>query len=298
MIVIAGATGVGKTEVALELARYFQTEIISADSRQCFKELNIGVARPSAEELNSVMHHFIASHSLLEKVDAAVFEQYALQKVSTLFQHHNSVIMAGGTGLYIKTFCEGIDAIPDVRQELRDLIRHQYEDKGIVWLQQQVAEKDPDFYKSAETQNPQRLMRALEIIESTGQSVLKFRTGNKATREFTIVRIGLELPKEELHRNINSRVDKMMSSGLVAEVEGLKEYKQLNALQTVGYSEIFDYLEKKISLSEATELIKKNTRQYAKRQMTWFRKDKDIHWFSPRETGKIIAWLENVLENH
>ena len=298
VIVVAGATGVGKTEVALELARHFKTEIISADSRQCFKELNIGVARPSSMELDTVPHHFIASHTLQEKVDAAVFEQYSLQKVAAIFEHHNTVIMAGGTGLYIKTFCEGIDPIPAVSEELRSLIKQRYLEKGLGWLQREVAEKDPDFYKSGEIQNPQRLMRALEIIESTGMSVLKFRTGNKTMRDFNIVKIGLELPKEELHRNINSRVDKMMNNGLVQEVEQLKQYRHLNALQTVGYTEIFDFLENKISLQEATELIKKNTRQYAKRQLTWFRKDKDIRWFSPRETAKIIAWLENVLPDH
>ena len=287
VIIIAGATGVGKTAVAISLAQYFKTEIISADSRQCFKELNIGVARPSPEELNAVPHHFIASHSILDKVDASVFEQYALQKTNELFQRNDIVIMAGGTGLYIKTFCEGMDDIPDINPEIRERIINQYEEKGMSWLLEEVKAKDPEFYKVGEIQNPQRMMRALEIVESTGQSVLHFRKGNKAKRDFNIIKTGLELPKEELHRNIHVRTDKMIESGLVDEVKNLLPYKNLNALQTVGYSEIYDYLDNKISLEKAIEQIKTNTRQYAKRQMTWFRKDKEIKWGSPSEINDI-----------
>lgn len=292
VIVIAGPTAVGKTAVAIEAAKHFNTEIISADSRQCFKELNIGVARPSAEELQQVTHHFIASHSIQDEINAASFEQYALKKTDELFQKHDKVIMVGGTGLYIRAFCEGLDEIPAVEPAIRNKIVTEYEKQGLEWLQEEIKQKDPEFYKSGEIQNPQRLMRALEVVESLGQSVLHFRKGKKAERDFHIIKIGLELSKEELHRNINSRVDKMIETGLVEEVKGLQSYKKLNALQTVGYSEIFDYLDEKISLNEAVNTIKANTRQYAKRQMTWFRKDKEVKWFSPAETDKIIGYAQ------
>ncbi|MES1215714.1 MAG: tRNA (adenosine(37)-N6)-dimethylallyltransferase MiaA [Bacteroidota bacterium] len=295
VIIIAGPTGVGKTAVAIELARQFKTEIISADSRQCFKELKIGVARPSAEELNTIKHHFIASHSIHEKVDAAVFEKYALEKLAVLFEKHDVVIMAGGTGLYIKTFCEGMDDIPDIPRELRNRIAQNYKDNGLSWLQQEVEKKDPEFYKIAEIQNPQRLMRALEIIESTGQSVLSFRKGNKVKRDFNIIKVALELSKETLHQQINKRVDKMLEEGLIDEVTQLQQDKHLNALQTVGYSEIFAFLDNKISLEEAAELIKKNTRHYAKRQMTWFKKDKEVEWLQPSDTKKIKEYVSSTL---
>jgi len=292
VIIIAGPTGVGKTAVAIELARHFKTEIISADSRQCYKELNIGVARPSVEELNTVPHHFIASHSIHEKVDAAVFEQYALQKANELFQKHDIIIMVGGTGLYIKAFCEGMDDIPEVKGEIRNKIIQQYEANGRDWLQKEVKLKDPEFYRVGEIQNPQRMMRALEVIESTGHSILYFRKGKKEKREFAIIKTALELPKEELHRNINTRVDKMIEAGLTDEVKNLLPYRDLNALQTVGYSEIIDYLDDKISLLKAAEQIKTNTRQYAKRQMTWFKKDKEIKWIERTEIDEMKSIVE------
>jgi len=295
VIIIAGPTGVGKTAVAIKLAQYFTTEIISADSRQCFKELNIGVARPSKKELDEVTHHFIASHSIEEKVDPAVFENYALEKIDRLFEKNEVVVMAGGTGLYIKAFCEGMDIIPTVKQDLRDQVTRNYKEKGIVWLQEQIKEKDPEFYRTGEIQNPQRMMRGLEVMESAGQSVLAFRKGNKASRQFNIIKLGLELPKEKLNDHINSRVDQMITGGLVQEVRELRPFKNLNALQTVGYTEIFDFLDNKISLPEATNLIKNSTRHYAKRQMTWFRKDKEISWFSPEDWENIKDYVNNKI---
>lgn len=309
VIVIAGPTAVGKTAVAIEIAKFHNTEIISADSRQCYKELNIGVARPSPEELQQVKHHFIASvpitigeshpiaiGSIQEEVTAAVFEQYALQKADELFDKYDQVVLVGGTGLYIKAFCEGLDIIPAVSKEIRAGIINQFMEKGITWLQEEVRQKDPEFYKTGEIRNPHRLMRALEVVEATGKSILSFRKGEKAMRNFNIVKFGIELPKEELHERIHRRVDQMIEAGLVDEVKSLIPYRHLNALQTVGYKEIFDYLDKKISLAEAIEQIKTNTRQYAKRQLTWFKKDKEFHWLKPSEL-KLERVTVNITES-
>ena len=290
VIIVAGPTAVGKTTVAIEMAKHFKTKIISADSRQCFKELNIGVARPSVEELKQVQHYFIATHSIKEEVNAVIFEQYALQKVNELFLKHDVVVMTGGTGLYSKAFCEGLDDIPSIDPAIREAISNQYEKKGLVWLQQQLQEKDPAFYTTGEIQNPQRMMRALEVMESTGQSILSFRKKDKAIRNFNIIKIGLALSKDELLRNINNRVDKMIENGLLAEAKRLVKYKNLNALQTVGYTEIFDYFDEKMTLPQAVERIKINTRQYAKRQLTWFKKDKEIEWFFPTQIKEMIAF--------
>lgn len=294
MIIVAGPTAVGKTAVAIQLAKHFTTSIISADSRQCYKELNIGVARPSVQELEAVNHYFIASHSIQDEVTAAGFEQYALQKATELFQEHDTVIMVGGTGLYIKAFCEGLDMIPAVDPAIREQIIINYNSKGLAWLQEQVQQKDPAYYASGEIQNPQRMMRALEVVESTGQSVLSFRKGEKAQRNFNIIKIGLELPKEELHQRIHTRIDQMMQAGQLEEVKGLVPYKHLNALQTVGYKELFEYLEGTISLEKAVDQIKTNTRQYAKRQMTWFKKDEEMKWFTPSQAGEIIRSISLI----
>jgi tRNA dimethylallyltransferase len=293
VFIVCGPTSAGKTSVAIELSKKFETEIISADSRQCFKELNIGVARPSEMELQTVKHYFIASHSIHDPVNAGSFEQFALKKVNEIFRTYNVAIMVGGTGLYIKAFCEGMDEMPDVPAEIRRSIILNYEKNGLEWLQRETQKKDPAFYKEGEIQNPQRLMRALEVAEVTGRSILDFRRGKKEERDFKIMKIGLELPKEELHRNINTRVDKMIEAGLVEEVKKLLPYKHLNALQTVGYAEIFDYLDGKTSLKEAIELMKTNTRQYAKRQMTWFKKDKDINWIDARSAD--LSALSNLI---
>lgn len=297
VIIICGPTAVGKTTAAISLAKYFHTEIISADSRQCFKELKIGVARPSMEELKEVPHHFIASHSINEDLNAAFFEQFALQKVNELFKKYDVVIMVGGTGLYIKAFCEGLDEIPAIDEFIRKKIIEDYEMNGLSWLQDEVMKKDPEFYKNGEIQNPQRMMRALEVIESTGKSILGFRKNEKTERDFRIIKIGLQLPKEELHANINSRVDKMIEEGLVEEVSSLKGYSHVNALQTVGYSEIFGHLDGKISLHNAIEEIKKNTRHYAKRQMTWFKKDKEIYWIDARHPGQLISVAQKLVHD-
>ena len=296
VIIICGPTAVGKTAVATSLAKHFNTEIISADSRQCFKELMIGVARPSEEELREVPHHFIASHSINDNINAVVFEQYALHKVNELFQKYDHVIMVGGTGLYIRAFCEGLDEIPSVDESIRKKITENYELHGLLWLQDEVKKKDPKFFGAGEIQNPRRMMRALEVIESTGKSILDFRKNEKTKRDFKIIKIGLELPKQELDSNINARVDKMIELGLIEEVRSLNEYRHLNALQTVGYSEVFRYIDGITSLDKAIEEIKTNTRQYAKRQLTWFRKDKEIHWANPKQVDGITTMAQKLGE--
>jgi len=294
VIIVAGPTAVGKTAVAIQLAKYFGTEIISSDSRQCYKELNIGVGRPSPEELAEVKHHFIASHSIEEKQTAASFEQYALTKTSEIFKKNSIVIVAGGTGLYLKAFCEGLDEIPPIPEEIRSGIIEAYSQNGLAWLQEEVKIIDRNFYEAGDNLNPQRLMRAMEVAQATGQSILSFRKSKKRERFFNIIKIGLELPKEALHQNINKRVEAMMKGGWLSEVHSLLPYQHFNALQTVGYKELFAYLNNKDSLEKTTEQIKQNTRQYAKRQLTWFRKDKDYAWFHPQDSIAITEHLATM----
>lgn len=295
-IVIVGPTAVGKTAVALHIAKHYCTEIISADSRQCYRELNIGVAKPSPAELSAVPHHFINSHSIQDEVTAAVFEQYALAVVHQLFVQHDVVVMAGGTGLYVKAFCEGLDAVPAVSQGIRQEIIHNYQKEGMPWLVRQLQEKDPHFARHGEMQNPQRMMRALEVIQATGQSILQFHAKASRPRDFNIIKIGLQLPREILYRRVNERVDHMMSQGLLQEVASLRAFAHLNALQTVGYSELFDYMEAQCTLDDAVRLIKQHTRNYAKRQLTWFRKDNAITWFAPDDIQAILEWINQKLK--
>lgn len=281
IIIIAGPTAVGKTAFAMEVAKHFQTEIISADSRQCYREMKIGVARPSEQELAEVKHHFIASHSVTEDLNAGSFEKYALAAADIIFQQNPVAVMVGGTGLYIKAFCEGIDPMPEVPDAVRQDLIKGYEQKGLIWLQKELQTKDPAFWAVAEKQNPQRLMRALEVFNATGQSILVFRTAKKVERPFRVIKIGLDLPKEQLHERIHLRVDQMMREGLLEEVKSLALYRTHNALQTVGYRELFEYLDGNCSLEEAVNHIKTNTRHYAKRQLTWFRKDQAFQWYEP-----------------
>lgn len=274
-----GPTAVGKTSFAIALAKALNTEIISADARQCYKEMNIGVARPSAEELKSVPHHFIASHSINENINASYFENWALEKVQNLFITKDTVVIVGGTGLYIKAFCEGLDIIPAIEPSIRENIIAQYEKLGMRWLQKEVSVKDPQYWEKGEQKNPQRLMRALEVILGTGASILSFQNKKPIERPFKMVKIGLELDRDELYQRINDRVLNMIELGLEKEVKGLEEYAHLNALQTVGYSEWRDYFEQKISCEKVIENIQQNTRHYAKRQMTWFKRDPSTTWF-------------------
>lgn len=290
IFIICGPTAIGKTAFAIELAQAIGTEIISADSRQCYQELGIAVAKPSAKELAMVPHHFINSHSIHDHVNAGVFEQYALQKAAELFQQHRQIVMVGGTGLYIKAFTEGMDEMPTIAPAIRAQVVKDYEQNGLTWLQQQIQLLDPAFWMQSEQQNPQRLMRALEFKLSTGDSILNFRKAEKKQRPFKIIKIGLELPREVLNQRINQRVDRMVAAGLIQEAKALIPFQSNNALQTVGYQELFAHFQGEISEATAIEQIKQHTRQYAKRQMTWFKKETSITWMdaSNISIGKVL----------
>ena len=279
VIIIVGPTAVGKTAFATSLAQHFNTQIISADSRQCYQELSIGVAKPTNEELATVKHYFIGTHSINEEVNAGVFEKYALDAAAQIFKTNSTAVMVGGTGLYIKSFCEGIDLMPAIDAAIRNKIIADYTTNGLEWLQKEVAAKDLIYWESThEKNNPQRLMRALEIVLATGKSITHFQSAQKVTRPFNIVKVGLSMPREILNERINSRVDTMMEEGLLQEVTNLLPSAHVNALQTVGYQEIFAHLRGDISLQDAVAQIKQHSRQYAKRQMTWFTKDAAINW--------------------
>ena len=278
--IVMGPTAVGKTNFAISLAQALNTEIISADARQCYKEMNIGVARPSSQELKAVAHHFIASHSVTDEINASYFENWAIEKAIALFKTKEAVVMVGGTGLYIKAFCEGLDLIPAIDAAIRENIIQQYEKLGLRWLQKEVAVKDPIYWEKGEQKNPQRLMRALEVKLGTGASITSFQNKKAVERPFKIVKVGLELPREELYDRINARVLTMVEEGLEKEVRGLQNVAHLNALQTVGYSEWKAYFEEKITREKVIDQIQQNTRHYAKRQMTWFKRDPAITWFN------------------
>ena len=290
--VIAGPTAVGKTAVAVDLAKQLGTAVISADSRQCYKEMNIGTAKPGAEELRAVKHYFISAFDVSKELNAADFENLALGYLEEIFKNADAAVVCGGTGLYIKALCEGLDNMPEIDLDIAHEVNQQYEQNGIEWLQKTIHAEDPEFYSKGEIKNPARMIRALVFMRSNGESIVNFHTGNKKQRDFNIVKIGLELPREVLYSRINERVDHMMADGLLEEVKGLHSLKHLKNLQTVGYTELFDYLDGKYTLDEAVAKIKQNTRRYAKRQMTWFRKDPEMQWLRADEEGiaqKILA---------
>jgi tRNA dimethylallyltransferase len=272
LIVVAGPTASGKTNVAIQLAQYFQTSILSADSRQCYRELNIGVAKPSPAELDAANHYFIDSHSIHQPMDAAAYAEYGLSILKELFREKNIAIAVGGTGLYVKALCEGVDDIPKVPPNIREEVISLYQTRGIEGLQEKLKEVDPQYFADGEINNPQRVMRALEVIIGTGKSIRSFQLGQVKARNFRVLYFGLDVEREKLYQQINQRVDEMMKCGLLKEAESLLPFRHLNALQTVGYTELFDYFDGKTSLDQAIELIKIHTRQYAKRQVTWFKK--------------------------
>jgi tRNA dimethylallyltransferase len=294
VIIITGPTASGKTDLSVILAKYFNTSIISADSRQCFRELNIGVAKPSPEQLSEVQHFFINSHSISQEVNAAVFESLALQWCDEIFSIRDTIVMCGGTGLYIKAFREGLDEIPLVDLQVREMIVENYRQRGMNWLQESVEHADPLFAASGEMTNPQRMMRALEVMQSTGRSIISYRKQQKKSRNFRVLEFGIRLPREELYRRIGLRVDQMMDAGLLEEVSNLLPQQHSNALQTVGYSELFEYLQGKSGLEAAVNLIKQNTRHYAKRQLTWMNKIENLIWLEENYMEKILELYSNA----
>ena len=292
LIVICGPTASGKTSLALKLAKHLSAEIISADSRQVYKELKIGSAPPSAEELTEVKHHFIASRNLDEDYNAGAFEKDALQLLEKLFAKNKYAILIGGSGLYIDAVCNGFDKVPNSFPEIRKHLQDLYEENGIEPLREKLKELDEDYYKKIDLDNPQRLMRALEVCMGSGNPYSSFRKGKTNPRDFNIIKIGLELPRDVLYKRIDERVNEMMKAGLLDEAKNLISKKHLNALQTVGYKELFDFFEGKTTLDEAIDLIKRNSRRYAKRQLTWFRKDKEIQWFPPDNIDRIVEIIK------
>ena len=295
LIVIVGPTAVGKTDLAFDLAKSLSTEIVSADSRQFYKELEIGTAKPELPMLAAVKHHFVNSLSIEQEYTAGQFEREALSVLADIFASHHVAVMVGGSGLYVQAVCQGMDEMPVIAEGLREKWNATVASGGLADVQQFVREHDPEFYELVDRNNPARLVRAAEVIESTGRPFSSFRAGQtKAERDFTSIKIGLTADREELYDRIDRRMDLMIEAGLFEEAERLFSLRHLQALQTVGYQEIFGYLQGDYDKEEAVRLLKRNSRRYAKRQLTWFRKDADIQWFDRRETGKVYDLLKQV----
>lgn len=296
LIVITGPTAVGKTNLCVELAQHFNSEIINADSRQFFKELCIGTAKPTAEEMKNIPHHFVNSHSITESYNATNYEQDVLTLLTELFKKYPLVILTGGSGLYIDAVCNGFDEnIPEGNEQLRKELEELYQKYGIELLQEKLKQLDPEFYQEIDLNNIKRLYRAIEVCMLSSNSYKELRQGIKKPRSFNIIKIALNRDKEELYSRINQRVDMMMQNGLFEEVKQVSEYRNHNALKTVGYNELFDHLDGKCSLPEATEKIKVNSRRYAKKQISWFNKSNDYSWFHPNQTNKIINYINSVI---
>jgi tRNA dimethylallyltransferase len=293
LLVLAGPTASGKTALSIEFAKHFKTEIISCDARQFYREMNIGTAKPTEPELQSVKHHFIDNLTIFDNYSVGDYEKEVLSFLNEYFQNNKIALMVGGSGLFMRTVCEGVDEFPDIPPNFRAELQTLFNEKGIEVLQKELKEKDPEYYTKVDLKNPHRLIRALEVCRFSGKPYTSFLGKGKVSRPFQVVKIGLNWDKQTLHHRINERVDKMMAEGLLKEAESLYEHKNLNALQTVGYQELFSYFEGKFSMDEAVEQIKLNTRHYAKRQMTWFKKEKDMIWFNmPVATKEIIREVE------
>lgn len=293
-MILAGPTAVGKTSLSIQLAKRFKTEIISADSRQFYKEMEIGTAKPTEKEMEGIPHHFINSHSIHDDYNVGQFEKDTLKLLDELFQKNDVVFVVGGSGLYVKALCEGIDEMPSIPVEIRQNLNTEFEQNGIEYLQKQVMESDPEYFEIVDQQNPQRLIRALELYRATGKNMSYYRAQEKQIeRPFNIIKIGLECPREELYDRINLRMDQMIAEGLFDEAEKLYLFKDLNALQTVGYSEIFGFLDGEYDREEAVRILKRNSRRYAKRQMTWFKRDSEFVWFSAENKDEVIDYLES-----
>jgi len=294
LIVLAGPTASGKTAAAIQLAQHYNTVVVSADSRQFFREMSIGTAKPTADELATAPHYFINSHSITESFSVGDFERQCLALLDELFQKHSIVILAGGSGLYIKAICEGFDELPTADPAIRERLNNQLTENGILSLQEQLKNTDPVYFNEVDINNPQRIIRALEVYESSGQPFSSYRTAKTNKRPFNIIKLGMDMPREVLYDKINRRVDLMVQDGLIDEVKALTPYRNLNALNTVGYSEIFDYFDGKTDLPAAIAMIKQNTRRFAKRQLTWFRKDQEMIWVNAQTENLTADMLATI----
>ena len=294
LIIIAGPTAVGKTAAAIQLAQHYNTVVLSADSRQFFREMSIGTAKPDADELAAAQHYFVNSHPVTQDFSVGDFEREALQLLAQLFKTHGYVVMAGGSGLYVDAVCNGFDDLPKPAEGVRERLNAQLTQYGIEYLQQKLKAADPEYYNQVDLNNPRRLVRALEVYETTGKPFSAYRVSAQSKRPFKVVKIGLNMPREMLYDRINLRVDKMIEQGLVDEVRGLLPYRHLNALSTVGYTELFNYFDGRHTLPEAIALIKQNTRRFAKRQLTWFKRSADTHWLDARSPTLLADMLDIV----
>lgn len=296
LIVIVGPTAVGKTEVTVELARHFNSVVLNADSRQMYRELSIGTAIPSAEDIGEIKHYFVGSHGLEDPMNAGIFEKESLAILEKEFPKNNPVFLSGGSGLYVQAVCSGFDELPAIDPQIRLSLNEELSRVGLDQLFTELEYHDPDFASIVDSQNPQRVIRALEIIKATGKTYSSFRKKKRAKRPFRILKVGLNLDKDLLHKRISDRMDQMIERGLFEEAGSLKKYSHLNPLQTVGYKEIFGYLNDEYDYSETVRLLKRNSRRYAKRQLTWFRKDHEIKWFGPSEVTSIIRYIKENLD--
>lgn len=295
LVVVLGPTGIGKTDLSIKLAQKFNTSIISCDSRQFYKELKIGVAAPDEQQLATVKHHFIGNISIHDYYNVSKFEFEVLDKLDELYKEVDLVIMTGGSGLYIDAVCDGIDDLPDIDEEIRNSLIHKAETEGVETLRFELKRLDPEYYEKVDLRNKNRILRALEVCIMTGQPYSSFRTRNKKTRNFEIIKIGLNIDRQELYDRIDKRVDIMLEDGLIEEARTYFPNKNLNALNTVGYKELFDYFEDKYPLEEAIRLIKRNSRHYAKRQLSWFGRYDDITWFSPKQESEIVDFVKSII---
>ncbi|WP_297329239.1 tRNA (adenosine(37)-N6)-dimethylallyltransferase MiaA [uncultured Bacteroides sp.] len=295
LIVLIGPTGVGKTDLSLRLAEHFQTSIVSADSRQLYADLKIGTAAPTPEQLQRVQHHFVGTLKLTDYYSAAQYEVEVLKLLETLFAKQDTVLLTGGSMMYVDAICKGIDDIPTVDTETRQLMLQRYESEGLERLCAELKLLDPEYYKIVDLKNPKRVIHALEICYMTGKTYTSFRTCLKKERPFRIIKIGLTRDREELYDRINRRVDQMMEEGLLEEAQQVYPYRALNSLNTVGYKEVFKYIDGEWTLPFAIDKIKQNSRIYSRKQMTWFKRDKEIHWFHPEEETKILEYLNATI---
>lgn len=291
LVVILGPTGIGKTDLSIDIANKFETEIISSDSRQIYKELKIGTAVPTDEQLEKIKHHFIGNKSIYDYYNASMFEQEVLEVLNKLFLNLDYVVMTGGSGMYINAVCDGIDDLPTIDQELREELINQHKEKGIESLRLQLKMLDPKSYSKIDLKNPKRILKALEVSIQTGRPYSSFLSESKKKRNFNIIKIGLQRDRDELYERINLRVDQMIEDGLIDEAKRFYKDRHLNSLNTVGYKELFEFFDKKITQKKAIELIKRNSRHYAKRQISWFSRDKEIVWFNPDKKERIIEFL-------